>query len=555
MSIDNQHKISVIMSVYNTNEAFLRKAIESILQQTYKNFEFLIFDDASSDHRVKDIIIEYKDVDNRIKYIRNDANLGLTKTLNKGIKLAKGEFIARMDSDDFSLPTRFEEQVKFLLINPEVSAAATAFYIDNDGKQKKHKIGRIKPKEIEVRLFFENSCIAHSSMMMRTDFLRENSIYYNEQMVRAQDYDMWVQIARHGRISVVNKYLTVYRMGNHQISAYAKKEQKQFKDNISLKQLADLKLAVNDNEKKIHLSLCDNSIDCNIIELKKWIKLLVTQNRRIGLFDRTIFEGMLNYRYLKILFKKILAGSSSDIVRILNELISSTIRGVAYIAKEYTKLGVYKWFNFRGSINRLFLKHKNFTVISNNCLAGDMYRFLGLPYLTPTVGLFIMAPDFIKLLGDLYGYFKRELKFIEENESKYRNYLSNTVEQFGKYPIGLLGDIEIHFLHYKSRQEARTKWNRRVERINWDYMIFKFNDQYLCTEAELKAFSDIDFPNKLCFVSKDYEEFKDVIFMKEYCGLDAVTDDIKYYKKYINIIKYINSIKKTNNICKGKQNI
>ena len=108
--------VTVLMAVYN-GEKYLREAIESILDQTYTNFEFLIINDGSSD-RTEEIILSYND--KRIRYIKNEQNLKLIASLNKGLDLAKGEFIARMDADDISLPERLEKQINFLEKHPEI---------------------------------------------------------------------------------------------------------------------------------------------------------------------------------------------------------------------------------------------------------------------------------------------------------------------------------------------------------------------------------------------------------------------------------------------------
>src|SRR5574344_639787 len=110
-------KISVVMPVYNTDETFLRESIESILNQSFKDFEFIIINDGSTNN-AEDVILSYKD--ERIRYYKNDINLKLIKTLNRGLLLAEGEYIARMDSDDISLPTRFQTQVEFLGKNPNI---------------------------------------------------------------------------------------------------------------------------------------------------------------------------------------------------------------------------------------------------------------------------------------------------------------------------------------------------------------------------------------------------------------------------------------------------
>ena len=119
--------ISVIMSVYNTNKSFLAEAIESILNQTYPNFEFIIIDDNSTDGSLS-IIEQYMSKDDRIVLIKNKTNIGLTKSLNKGLKLAKGQYIARMDADDVSLPDRFKQQIEYMENNSHVTVIGGIAY-------------------------------------------------------------------------------------------------------------------------------------------------------------------------------------------------------------------------------------------------------------------------------------------------------------------------------------------------------------------------------------------------------------------------------------------
>ena len=117
--------ISVIMSTYKENIDDLKMSIESILNQTYKMFEFIIILDNPNNHIHEEIIKEYSKIDKRIKFYKNDKNIGLAMSLNKGISLAQYEYIARMDADDISLSNRFDKQVKFLQENPDISLVAT----------------------------------------------------------------------------------------------------------------------------------------------------------------------------------------------------------------------------------------------------------------------------------------------------------------------------------------------------------------------------------------------------------------------------------------------
>lgn len=145
---------------------------------------------------------------------------------------------------------------------------------------------------------------------------------------------------------------------------------------------------------------------------------------------------------------------------------------------------VYPIINF---IPRRRLKNKNFTIICDNCWAGKVYQELGLPYQTPFVGMFVFSPDYIKMLKNLKYYLGGNIPLTFVKESKYIKDFDNA------YPLALLDDIELHFLHYADEEEATQKWNRRLERIHWDNLYFKFNDNDACTyefifEEELKGY-------------------------------------------------------------------
>jgi uncharacterized protein (DUF1919 family) len=150
-----------------------------------------------------------------------------------------------------------------------------------------------------------------------------------------------------------------------------------------------------------------------------------------------------------------------------------------------------------------------------------------------------MAEDYIKFIYNIKDYINLTLEFIEPSKTKYIDYFKNH-NKFGEYPIGKLGDIEIHFLHYKSEKEAFQKWNRRVKRINWNKVIFKFNDQNLCTPELIEKFSKLQVQNKICFTSKEYN-YDDVYCIKsiyKYSNVKASYEPFgnSYYTNINNLI-------------------
>lgn len=210
----NNPEITVLMPVYN-GERYLREAIESMLNQTFKDFEFMIINDCSTDGS-REIILSYND--ERIRLIDNQVNMGQTKSLNKGLKIARGRYIARMDQDDVSLPNRLEEQSIFLRGNPEIIAVGSlGKYIEKGGRSIDVWRPSCDPKEINLLMLFYNQ-IGHSSVMMD----REAVLHiggYNEWYQCSQDYELWSEMVRRKyKITNIPKFLFKARIHNHQAS-------------------------------------------------------------------------------------------------------------------------------------------------------------------------------------------------------------------------------------------------------------------------------------------------------------------------------------------------
>ena len=161
---------------------------------------------------------------------------------------------------------------------------------------------------------------------------------------------------------------------------------------------------------------------------------------------------------------------------------------------------------------------EDFTIISNNCWGGTVYQSYGLKYNTPTIGLFFMAEDYIKFVYNIKEYIKKELVFIEPKESKKYKLKKENLN----YPVARLGDIEIYFMHYKTKQEAKEKWERRSERINWDKILFKFSNQNAWKKEHIEKFLKLPEKNKICFVNKQIN-VEGAIYVKQLLK----TEDIK----------------------------
>lgn len=190
-----------------------------------------------------------------------------------------------------------------------------------------------------------------------------------------------------------------------------------------------------------------------------------------------------------------------------------------------------------GRSRRHCLKNDKFTIISNNCWGGHVYRFFNLPYDSPTVGLYFFSEDYVKFVYNLEYYMNIVPSFISYKESKYRDILEERKEI--KCPIGIIDDIEIVFLHYQTLEEVLEKWMRRKKRIHWDNLIFKMSEQNLSTLDLLYKFDNLPAEKKVLFTSADYGLESQVIF-GDWIGCKEVRNDTLHFRKYIDLIKLLN---------------
>ena len=207
-------RISVVMPVYNA-AAVVGEAVESILNQTFGDFEFIIVDDGSADDSGR-ILREYARRDDRIKLYTQE-NGGLIPSLNRCCRIAQGRYIARMDADDISLPTRFEKQFRFLEAHAEIGVLGTWIQdIDEHGTPRTAWPVPTDPAVIRWFLMFGN-CIAHASVMMRREVL-ERAGYYRADALHVEDYDLWIRVSEFTGVANFPEVLLYYRLSGESVS-------------------------------------------------------------------------------------------------------------------------------------------------------------------------------------------------------------------------------------------------------------------------------------------------------------------------------------------------
>jgi glycosyltransferase involved in cell wall biosynthesis len=308
---DKNPVISVVMSVYN-GEEYLEDSIESILNQTYKNFEFIIINDGSTD-KTLNIIKKYKTTDNRIFLIDRE-NKGLVFSLNEGITAARGKYIARMDADDISLPTRFEEQVLFMDKNTQIGVCGT--WVRLFGNVIRDNIWKIpvNNKELHSRILFSVP-VAHPSVIIRKSVLDKYSIKYNEKYKHAEDYKFWLDLYKYTEFSNIPKVLLNYRYLETSVSRIADNSNSNTRftiiSSIFNEILIILKITNTKEENKLHFILGLNKrIDkeikyINIYSLFIYLQKIIKANSKVGYFDKKYLRKFLIKKFMIVIYFKL----------------------------------------------------------------------------------------------------------------------------------------------------------------------------------------------------------------------------------------------------------
>lgn len=262
-------RCSVVMPVYNTKEAYLREAIESILQQTYKDFELIVVDDFS-DAFVRSVVESY--TDSRIRYYRLTAQSGAAAARNRALDVARGEFIAFLDSDDVAKPDRFEKQLAFFDDNPQVDCLGTAVHAIGDDASKVVSFVYDTHAEIEAKLIFFGCVLCQSSVMLRKKLLDEHHIRYKNEYVPAEDYEFWVDLIGHARFAILPEKLTCYRSHSANISHRQHESQ-------------------NERTGQIHVDALEKCCRLNLnnkLSLKKFFSVQPLTNDELGELQETL---------------------------------------------------------------------------------------------------------------------------------------------------------------------------------------------------------------------------------------------------------------------------
>jgi glycosyltransferase involved in cell wall biosynthesis len=287
--------VSVLLPVYNASH-YLKEAVSSILNQTYKNFEFIIINDGSTDGCC-DFLNSIDD--SRIKLINHAKNKGIIETLNEAIGISEGEFILRMDADDVSYPERIQILLDYMKNNPRVGIAGS--YTNLTGNSLYHT-KFLNSDEIKARLLFDN-VYSHPTMIFRKKVFSENGIYYNKKYIHAEDYGLWMELMHKTEYGIVPIPLLKYGIHQNQISKIHRKKQMEMVGIIHRTVFHKFNFSIHDDELDLHKKIFFKNYENNIHFFKKaenWLMKLREYNNRTGIFNVKSFNDITSWVWFEI---------------------------------------------------------------------------------------------------------------------------------------------------------------------------------------------------------------------------------------------------------------
>jgi glycosyltransferase involved in cell wall biosynthesis len=267
-------KVSIVMPTFN-NDIYLQASIESILFQSYGDFEFIIIDDGSTD-LTPTMLAMVKDP--RVKIIRHESQLGLIASLNDGLYVAKGEYVARMDADDISFTDRLMLQVGFLEAHPHIDLCGTGMILS---RQNNLKMNPQTHEEIRTWLLF-HTCISHPTVMIRRSTVNRLQLSYNPAFPYAEDYELWNRIAPYVQMANLPQPLLYYRQHTGQVSQSFRDIQELSARRVRERQFSYIGVYPTEEEYQTHMDLVQFKINAHDYEsysrAARWAEKLLHHN-------------------------------------------------------------------------------------------------------------------------------------------------------------------------------------------------------------------------------------------------------------------------------------
>ena len=287
--------LTIVMPIYN-GEKYLREAINSVLGQTFDDYELLIINDGSTD-RTMDIISS--NTDKRIRILNNPRNLGIARCRNLGLELAKGDFLGWTDCDDLNMPTRFEEQINFLQNNPEYGGCGTWLCRFKGSKIMYVSKALKNPEAINASLLFKPATIPNATVILKMSELRKYKLFYNPDLPIGEDYDFIFRCSQHFKFTNIQKVLYKYRDSETSImKKFEDEEKKRYNiiKTIYSKALSTLAIQPTEADLQIHDDTCSTKIFDDFSDYQKsyaWLIKIKLANTMENIYNAKALNKVL----------------------------------------------------------------------------------------------------------------------------------------------------------------------------------------------------------------------------------------------------------------------
>lgn len=492
-------KASVIVPVHNA-EKTLRKCVESLVFGAERAIEILLVEDHSQDDSWK-LCLALEQEFSQVYTYRNTDGSGVSSTRNLGLEKAAGEFILFVDSDDWVSGRYADALLKAAAENRSSFVLCGYHFLDGPAERRTRYLLK-DCAEVGVLQRADFFALYHAVLIQQLwnkVFLRsvivENGIRFDERLSMGEDYQFVLDYLAASQVDecrVLNQPLYYYVRGNNTslMSKFGAGEGT--RDFSRLKQL--LRFCGEDDPRA-----------------EKQYQRAVSSAEKNSVYQTCRLPGMTRAEKLRIIDSILHDGQAERHYRaqqrlILKERLWRTKKRLIKLAERVSGR-VLRW-----KRDRLLRKVKNearfdeISVISQNCIGGVFYHDMGKRFLSPTVNLFFMEPDFVRFANDLQKYMSLEMQMCWGEE----------------YPIGLLGDVRVYFMHYSSCTEAKETWERRKQRIRWDRILVLASDMEGFDEACYRQWEKISYP-KVLFSNKNWGG-PGCVFYPEYQGRASVPD-------------------------------
>lgn len=502
-------KVSIIIPVYNASDS-LERCVESIALGEFGNTEIILVEDCSKDNSW-DICVALSEKFPSVRCFQNKKNSGVSYTRNQGLHFANGEYIMFVDSDDWVSGKYVKIMVEEADNHSELLTICGLHYIDkvvgyrrqylwNDGREHIVLINQGQFFDLVEQFLLQQLW----NKIFRKDIILEHSILFDESQSMGEDFQFvldYMKAAQIKKCRVINKPLYYYIRANNTslMSNFGLIENNnEFERLIKLKEICGLNSLTVDRQ---YQRAIQNTKYNYIYQICR--NTMKSKNEKIGFIEKIMKDGKAK-QYFKEQKKLII---KEKIAQFIKDCRVFQMRVTGKLKREKRDRIAKKAYGQ--------LKAKNISIISQNCIGGVFYHDMHMRFLSPTINLFFKEPDFVKFVLNLEYYMELDIEMHWDEE----------------YPIGILEDVTVYFMHYNTCHEAKEAWNKRKERINWDKIIVIATDMEGFNEDVWEKWCQIAYP-KVLFTAMERNS-SDVVVFPQYKEIGHVGDlipDREFYK-------------------------